>query len=156
MKKKGVTLIALAITLLVMIILSSTSIYFGFRAIRKTSNFRIYSNLSLLYPKVEELSEEHIFNPLETDLPGFELTSEMRSKLSSLGLSLSSPLWRFLTEENLDEMSVPRKIKEPNTNIFVNYETMEIVYTKGYRKPDGTYTYLYSEMRELERLSEDD
>ena len=156
MNKKGVTLIALAITLLVMIILTSTSIYFGFRALNKTSNFKIYSNLSLLYSKIEELVEEHNFNPLEIDLPGYELTADMMDKLTSLGLVLSDPFWRFLTEEDLDNMNLPRRIKESGTNIFVNYETSEIVYTKGYRKSDGTFTYIYSEMRELERMSQDD
>ena len=145
MNKKGVTLIALAITLLVMIVITSTSIYFGFRALNKTSNFKVYSNLSLLYPKIEEYAEKHQFNPLE-----------MKVKIESLGLSVSGSLWRFLTEEDLDNMNLPKKIKESGTNIFVNYGTKEIVYTKGYRKADGSFTYVYSEMRELERMSKDD
>ncbi len=156
MNKKGVTLIALAITLLVMIVLTSTSIYFGFRAVHKTSNFKTYSNLSLLYAKVEEISEKYHFNPLETDLPGFELTAEMRSALAGLGIATTSPLWRFLTEENLEEMNLPKKIKEVGTNIFVDYETIEIVYTKGYRKAEDTFVYKYSEMQELERMSENE
>lgn len=156
MNKKGVTLIALAITLLVMIVITSTSIYFGFRALNKTSNFKVYSNLSLLYPKIEEYAEKHQFNPIETDLPGYELTEEMKVKIESLGLSVSGSLWRFLTEEDLDNMNLHKKIKESGTNIFVNYGTKEIVYTKGYRKADGSFTYVYSEMRELERMSKDD
>lgn len=154
MNKKGVTLIALTIIILVLVILASTSIYFGFRALYQTNNFRVYSNLSLLYTKVEEYSEKYNFNPLETDLPGFELTQDMRNIVTGQGLSLSSPTWRFLTEESLDELSLSRKIKEPATNILVNYETMEIIYTKGYRKADGTFIYRYSEMKEEERKSQ--
>lgn len=152
MNKKGITLIALVITILVLLIITSTSVYFGLNSTTKTNNFRIYSNLSLIYPKIEDISEKHDFNAEVTGLIGYELTNEMKNTLNSppLNFNTDSNSWRFLTEENLDELLLPRKIKEPGTNIFVDYDTLEIVYTKGYKKPDGTYVYSYSEMKEIE------
>jgi len=154
MNKKGVTLIALTIVILVLIILSSTTVYFGVRALYKTGNFKIYSNLSLIVPKLEEIYEKHLFAPSETELPGYLLTDEMKDRLTEMGLDPDTPTWRYLVEDNLIEMGLPSKIKDPNTNLIVDYDTLEIVYTKGYRKSDGTYTYKYSEMKELEKLKE--
>ena len=151
MNKKGITLIALTIIILVLVILTGTSVYFGFRALHKTNNFKVYSNLSLLYPKLEEYAEKYNFNPQDNDLPGYELTSEMITLLADNGISTASNLWRFLTIENINEMGLPDSVKEPNTNLLVDYQTMEIFYTKGYRKDDGTYTYRYSEMRAIEK-----
>ena len=71
--------------------------------------------------------------------------------LANNGISTTSNLWRFLTIDNIKEMDLPDSVKEPNTNLLVDYQTMEIFYTKGYRKDDGSYTYRYSEMREIEK-----
>ncbi len=151
MKKSGITLIALTITVLVLIILTSTSIYFGMRAVNRNNNFNIYSNLSMIYPKIEDIYDKYSFNPEGTELPGYELTNDMRIQLEGLGINSDSGLWRFLTKESLDELLLPQKVKEPNTNLFVNYDDLEIVYTKGYKRQDGTFTYRYSEMKELEK-----
>ncbi len=148
--KKGITLIALTIIVLLLVILASTSIYFGFRTLYKTQNFRIYSNLSLLYAKIEDISEKHSFNPQSAELIGYELTAEMKTMLTNQGINPNTGSWKFLTEVSLAEMNLPANIKEEETNLIVNYETLEIFYTKGYRKIDGTYTYKYSEMKEIE------
>lgn len=153
MNKKGITLIALTITLLVLVVLSTTTIYFGTRALHRTNNFKIYSNLSLIYSKIEEISEKHDFNPIETDLIGSVLTEEMKTTLTGLGLNVNDQFWRFLTVDDLEKMSLPKRVKELETNIFVNYNTLEIVSTKGYRMSNGTFVYKYSEMKELEELN---
>lgn len=164
MNKKGVTLLILSIIIIVLVIISSTTIYFGIGALHKTSNFRIYSNLSLVYSKIEEKSEELKFKYGDfsetTPFPGEKLTDAMKSEANmnlinenlppEKHLDLTTPFWRYLNETALANMKIPKKIKEEGENIFVNYETLEVIYTKGYKLPDGTYLYNYSAMKEYE------
>lgn len=155
MNKKGVTLLILSIIIIVLVIISSTTIYFGIGALHKTSNFRIYSNLSLVYSKIEEISENLKFGSItEGNLPGVSVDSGKMNTLKEKGLVPDpdpySDKWRELDETALVNMKLPKKIKEEGENIFVNYDTLEVIYTKGYKLPNGTYLYNYSAMKEYE------
>lgn len=143
-KEKGITLIALVITIIVIIILAGITTYEGTQLIKESKLQTVTANMLLIQAKAETLRDKKEFNN-DAVLIGEEVTSE---ELEG---------WYKWDEEAFEEAGLTGIDK--NDVYYVNYniensdEDVEVYYEKGYTHTDRiTYHYL----SEIKNLTMDD
>ena len=147
---KGITLIALTITIVVLIILASITIYSGKESIKKAQLESLKTNMLLIKAKAKEYVEQASFkngvnNSEISDVAKNELKGEKVENIqdySSQNITLiEGELLYKLTDNNLKEMGLKDVNVEENEEYLVKYDiknvTVEVYNTKGY---DGKYS----------------
>lgn len=129
---KGITIIALVITVILMLILAGVGIHFGSDAIDKAKLEDIKTNMISIKTKAKIIAEQYNFKDRET-LVGSSLTDEEIQKLS-LGDKESSQVLKWsqedlnsqgLTTIEADTYVVYYDLQDPNN--------CEIYYLNGYQ-----------------------
>lgn len=149
-EQKGITLIALTITVIVMIIIAGITVYYGTDLIRNVKLQDLKTNMLLIEAKTKECVEEANFQKL--DLAG----------ASSAGLLLGEPLannstvqnaanatgkidgdvsqYYYLSEETLNNIGI-KDVDSEYGYFVVKYDItnikVDVINTKGYK---GNYT----------------
>ena len=152
---KGVTLIALAITIAVLIIIASITIKFGSESINKAKVQNIKTNMLLIETKAKECVENANFklgktdnlgdtekttriNEAKKELKGIEIT-----EADNINIELNDYNYYYkLTEDNLKDMGLSNiKLSDTDELYIVKYDIqnakVEIYNTKGY---EGKYS----------------
>ena len=154
-KEKGITIVALTITVIVLIILASIGIYTGSEIIKQANLQNINTNMMLIQAKTKTISEQAKFNKDTSNYKGTKVTEvtdnkEVEKLLSENKIEDSENCY-LLLQNDLNEMGL-EKVKQ-DSGYIVNYETNEIIYVKGFENKDKTY-YKLSEMKDL-KVDED-
>lgn len=149
-KVKGITIVALTITVIVLIILASIGIYTGTEIIKQANLQNINTNMMLIQAKTKTISEQAKFNKDTSNYKGTKVTEvtdnkEVEKLLSENKIEDSENCY-LLLQNDLNEMGL-EKVKQ-DSGYIVNYETNEIIYVKGFENKDKTY-YKLSEMKDL-------
>lgn len=152
--KRGITLIALVVTVVVLLILSGTILYAGKGIIKNVNLETLKTNMLLMQAKAkveyEKLSFELSAEELANNLTGEKVTtgSEEANELQKAGV-LSADIEKYYKWDTtiLENQAIE---VEDGEYYFINYDgDVEVIYPKGYNHTDGFVYYKLSELKEL-------
>lgn len=153
-KEKGITLTTLVLTVMIMIILTSISVYTGTNLIRSANLQSVNTNMLQIQVKVKSISErvefdknnEYVGEKLSDD-EATSLISKVNSDSSILG-SYNSDLDKYYKLKNEDLVNLGlQAIQEKEDYVYVvNYANDEVIYTKGFKGEDKKMHYALSDM----------
>lgn len=154
-KQRGITLITLTITIIVMMIIAGITVYFGLDLIREVKLQDLRTNMLLMQAKGKECVEEVSFqkanvtdeNEIQTikdeNLKGtkVEENSEVQDLLQNTGKIQEGYEYYYLTQQDLSDMGIQELSVEDYGYFIVGYNIdeikVEVINTKGYQ---GNYT----------------
>lgn len=159
---KGVTILALVITIILLLILAGVSVNTGFSVVKDVRVGRMLSNMALVQAKVEVIGEEYHFHNNDTDylvgeevfridsathqLENIKLSDEERNMIAQKAEVSEADLFNwewFKWDANiLEAQGLDKKMLDENEFFYVNYEHAEIVSSEG-TSYDNTH-YFYS------------
>ena len=148
--QKGITIVSLVITIIVLAILASITVYTGGNILKKTNLQNINTNMMLIQAKTKTIAEQAKFNKDTTSYKGQKISElQGNSKISALvasGTIEDQEKYYLLSQDDLNRMGLEKiNIEE---GYIVNYDTDEVIYVKGF-EANGTVYYKLSEMRNL-------
>lgn len=157
---KGITLIALTITIIILLILSSITIYSGKESIKKAQLESLKTNMLLIKAKAKEYVEQASFKngvnkseiseEAKNELKGKEANASDYSK-QNITINGGEILYK-LTSDNLKEMGLKDVKLGSNEEYLVKYNikdvTVEVYNTSGYEN-NGTTVYSLSELEKI-------
>lgn len=161
---KGVTLVALTITIIVLLIIASIAIYSGSDTIKNAKLESLKTNMLLIQAKAKEYCEEASFKLGTEENPSNEKISNAKNSLK--GTEQNADIPDYITKEegkkeyiykletsNLQEMGINGvESDDKNGRYYVKYNltdvTVEVYNTKGFTKDSTTY-YSLSQLQEL-------
>lgn len=147
-EEKGITLIALVITIVLLLILSTIGITAGSNSINSAKFTEFKSELEILQRKVNELNNEEKFEI------GRKLTTAEQSILDKEEISKIIYEGRTSEENKIkegfrycDSIAIKNEIGIENIkkNYLINVEYRYVIYEKGYQYDDKTY-YMINQM----------
>ena len=157
---KGITLIALTITIIILLILASITIYSGKESIKKAQLESLKTNMLLIKAKAKEYVEQASFKngvnkseiseEAKNELKGKEANASDYSK-QKITINGGEILYK-LTSDNLKEMGLKDVKLGSNEEYLVKYNikdvTVEVYNTSGYEN-NGTTVYSLSELEKI-------
>ena len=139
--EKGITLVTLVITMIVLVILASVTIYTGSNIIKQAQLQTINTNIMLIQAKVKTISEQAKFNKNTSGYQGYVVTdvtgNEKIQKLVSDGVIDDASKYYVLWQEHLNDMGLEKVDVEDG--YVVNYDTEVVIYVKGFEYDVTTY-----------------
>lgn len=157
---KGITLIVLTITIIILLILASITIYSGKESIKKAQLESLKTNMLLIKAKAKEYVEQASFKngvnkseiseEAKNELKGKEANASDYSK-QNITINGGEILYK-LTSDNLKEMGLKDVKLGSNEEYLVKYNikdvTVEVYNTSGYEN-NGTTVYSLSELEKI-------
>ena len=157
---KGITLIALTITIIILLILASITIYSGKESIKKAQLESLKTNMLLIKAKAKEYVEQASFKngvnkseiseEAKNELKGKEANASDYSK-QNITINGGEILYK-LTSDNLKEMGLKDVKLGSNEEYLVKYNikdvTVEVYNTSGFEN-NGTTVYSLSELEKI-------
>ena len=157
---KGITLVALVITIIILLILASITIYSGKESIKKAQLESLKTNMLLIKAKAKEYVEQASFKngvnkseiseEAKNELKGKEANASDYSK-QNITINGGEILYK-LTSDNLKEMGLKDVKLGSNEEYLVKYNikdvTVEVYNTSGYEN-NGTTVYSLSELEKI-------
>ena len=157
---KGITLIALTITIIILLILASITIYSGKESIKKAQLESLKTNMLLIKAKAKEYVEQASFKngvnkseiseEAKNELKGKEANASDYSK-QNITINGGEILYK-LTSDNLKEMGLKDVKLGSNEEYLVKYNikdvTVVVYNTSGYEN-NGTTVYSLSELEKI-------
>ena len=157
---KRITLIALTITIIILLILASITIYSGKESIKKAQLESLKTNMLLIKAKAKEYVEQASFKngvnkseiseEAKNELKGKEANASDYSK-QNITINGGEILYK-LTSDNLKEMGLKDVKLGSNEEYLVKYNikdvTVEVYNTSGYEN-NGTTVYSLSELEKI-------
>lgn len=161
-QNKGITLISLAITIIVIGILAGVIIYAGTTILKEAKLQTINTDMLLIEAKAETIYEKLSFekqsSELEAALPGekVESGSNDAGNLSTAGVSSDEILdYHVWKQEVLDSNGLQGIKLVNNEKFYVKYgDEIEVVSSIGYTHTDGKIYYKLSDIKYLQVESE--
>lgn len=149
-KEKGITLVALAITIIVLTILASVTLYVGTNIIKRANLQNINTDMMLIQAKTKTIKEQASFNKDNTLYKG-TVVSEISGNtnidnLIDQGIIDEPSKYYLLTRVDLNEMGLSKI--NVGKGYVVNYETEEIIFVQGFEHDRNTY-YKLSDLKNL-------
>ena len=144
--QKGITIIALVLTIIILLILGSVATYTGIESYNRAEQIKFVSQMQLIQAKVDEKVQEDGF---ESTTIGTELTENEKkivySAVNTDGISLPTTedfnkYVRYLSKENLRTQLELDNIDE---DIIINFKTREVISTIGFEYGGTTYYTQY-------------
>jgi len=148
--ERGITMVSLVITMVVLGIITGITIFTGMGIIKQVELQTINTNMMLIQAKVKTIAEQAKFNKDTNNYLG-DLVSEISGnddidELIEVGVIEDSSKCYLISQSDLNNMGLNQvDIAE---GYVVNYETEEIIYVKGFENDGNTY-YKLSETRGL-------
>lgn len=167
---KGVTLVSLVITIIVLIIISGITANVSNDVIKQARLQDLKTNMLLIQAKAKTLAEEVNFETAnldktkETDLTkineikGTKLIGTaldaceeaIKTAASNAGVTDATDFY-YLSQENLSQMGINIEVPEDTYYLVkYNFEDTEVVFTGGYKYEDEVY-YKLSELNNIEQ-----
>lgn len=155
MNQKGITLVALVITVILMLILVVVGYTFSREAIDKTRLEDIKTNMLLIQGKAKTIYERYSFKEIE-ELPGVEYTKGSNSAgtyniENGLKINISEKdegIYYIWETEDLSKYGLGSINVDNEEFYIIDYETGEVFYSLGYTV-DGTTYYSLTELQSL-------
>jgi len=152
MNQKGITLIALAVTIVVMIIIAVIGISAGSTMINTARLQEISTNMSLIQAKAKMEAEKHKFDPTSIELSGAINASNV-TKLKSEGAienTYDTTLLYTLNQDNLTTFGLGNVRLKTGEAFLVDYNDpeVEVFYLPGFDYK-GTKYYKLSKILEI-------
>ena len=158
---KGITLLALIITIVILAIITGVSLNIGGKLFNNVNLQTLDTNMLLIQAKVKVISEKNNFDE-NTVLKGSKVADISNdadiNKLKNEGVISETEenyqsyyLWNqdILNEEGLDSIKLDKGEK-----YIVNYETEEILYIPGYKHSDDKTYYKLSDLIKIQEEME--
>lgn len=143
-KNRGITLITLIITVVLLTIIGGVSAYYGINTYEESKVIRFETNMKILQKKVDLVLEEGK-NYMEL---GLSLTDEQRQTLSNIisqdvnnyieTTDVASSKLRYFSSS---EIQKDFDIDNINENVVINFENREVISLNGVSK-NGTTHYV--------------
>lgn len=154
--QKGITIIALVITVIMLLILASVATYTGIESYDKAEQIKFVSQMKLIQTKVDEKVQEDGFT-----LEGYGtiLTDEQKQTINNAvanGEILSpteddySNYVRYFSKEQL---STQLSLDNIDEDIIINFKTREVISTVGFEY-GGTIYYTQYKLPKGEKLTQ--
>lgn len=165
-ENKGITLVALTITIIVLLIIAGIAIYSGNDIIKNAKLESLKTNMLLIQAKAKEYCEEASFKLGTEENPSDEKISNAKNSLKGTEQGEESNIPSYITKvegkkeyiykletSNLRDMGINGVESDDNNGYYyVKYNltdvTVEVYNTKGFTKDSTTY-YSLSELQEL-------
>lgn len=143
MKKnqKGITILSLVITIVILIIISSVTVYTATSVIKQAELQTINTNMMLIQAKTKTIAEQAKFNNDNSNYKGTIISDVSgNAKIDDLinkGIIDDVNKFYLLSKDDLTNMGLDKIDIEDG--YVVNYETEEIIYVKGFENDGETY-----------------
>ena len=146
---KGITLLSLAITIVVLIILASISINYGQDILEQSALESVETNMLLIKAKVKVYAEEYNFSGDAGKLYGTKVSESTESIVTEYNASVGNIYanYYYLSANDLSNMGLAIN----NGNYLVNYDynNIDIVYIEGITV-NGTTYHTMSEIESIQ------
>lgn len=155
--KKGITMITLVITIVVMLIIAGITVQGSQRLLRDSELKTEITNMLLIQARAEVIYDKNQFDDT-VKLVGTPITNELATKYSIPDDPDQLKKWYIWdNEENVPEGSISAKSEIEDLKIklksgefyIVNYEDSEVIYSEGYRDSDGNVVYSLSKLQNI-------
>lgn len=147
---KGITLSALVITIVILIIITSVTLYTGSNIIKQVDLQNVNTDMMLIKAKVKTIAEQAKFNKDNSNYKGTPLSNVLNNKkidkLVDEGIVEDITKYYLLSKDDLNSMGL-EKINIADGYV-VNYENEEIIYVRGFEN-EGKIYYKLSDMKDL-------
>ena len=147
---KGITLVVLVLTIVILMILTSVTVYTGSSIIKQVSLQNINTDMMLIQAKAKTIVEQAKFNKDNSNYKGTPLINVLDNKkidkLIDEGIVENVTKYYLLSKDDLNSMGLEKV--DIADGYLVNYETEEIIYVKGFEKDNNTY-YKLSDIKDL-------
>lgn len=147
---KGITLVSLVITIILLMLITSVTVYTGSNVIKQVNLQNVNTDMMLIKAKVKTMEEQAKFNKDNSNYKGTPLIdvhdNKKIDKLVDEGIVEDITKYYLLSKEDLNSMGL-EKIDIAD-GYLVNYESEEIIYVRGLKKDDNTYHKL-SDIKDL-------
>lgn len=151
-KEKGITLIALIITILILLLLAGVTAKISTSVIKIMKIENVRTNLLLIQAKIRIIHEKNTFDEEENKLVGEKIEGEeKRNEIKNkYGVDITKDdetQYDFykISADDLNEMNLEEVPYDDG--YIVNYETEEVIYIKGVQDEDGTTYYSLSQIK---------
>ncbi len=155
MNNKGITMVTLVITIVIMLILAGVTITGAYSLIKKAQLENLKTNMLLIQAKTKTAMEEYNFSKDESKLIGSqiqEIDTDKIAKLQKAGENYSND-WYCLNQEELNNMNLSDVKLPENEYFFVKYNkedlTVEILYTQGFEE-NNKIKYTLTQLQNME------
>lgn len=130
---KGITLVALIITVILMLILVSAAAYSGINTYKNTQVAKFIAQMQLIQTKVDELVEEKNIENIGEEITTDEAKKSIISLAYSNGEVQSNTdeyknKFKYISRENLE---LQLDIADIEYDVLVNFETREVISVNG-------------------------
>ncbi len=155
MNNRGITLMTLVITIIIMIILAGVTITGTYSLIKKSQLENLKTDMLLIQAKTKTALEEYNFSKDETKLIGTKLEeadTEKVSKLNKAGITDISN-WYFLSQDDLNNINLSDIRAKDGEYYFVKYDkenlVVDILYTEGFVE-NGITKFTLTQLQNME------
>ncbi len=155
-KNKGITMIVLVMTILLLIILTGVSVNTGYSVVKDIKIGRIISDMSLVKAKTETIYEQWQFSGNDADLVGQEVTIDFLSaeeieliEQNAGNSDFTTWKWYQWDVSTLQTQGLDPTLLSGEEYFYVNYEHSEILYSKGTSYKKGTKYYSMTGLNDL-------
>lgn len=144
--KNGVTLMTVAVTVLIMVIIAAVTISAGGTLLKNTEKGKIQTFLYVVKAKAGILLEDYMFDG--TDNLGGTVSSEY---ISEVGWSEnSSYIYRVWNASKYREQEIDTTNLSSVENCIIQYDivngSVDVAYTKGFKDENGNLLYKLSDI----------
>lgn len=144
-ENKGITIIALIITIVIMLILASVTIYVGTDSVDYSKMVKFTSYMQAIQKQVDEISKSEDYSAY-----GQELTIEEQERLTQVlenendTFITSDVTSEFLRFFDTDDLKSQLELDNIDDEIVVNFETREVISLNGIEHEDKMYYTQYN------------
>lgn len=139
-KNNGITIVTLAITIVILILLAGTTTYVVDRITTKMKIENVKTNMLLIQAKIKTIAEKHNFDETNA-LIGTETSIDT----NKYGVD-SEKQYYLISSQDLKDMNL--ESIEYDSNYYVCYETEEVIYGEGIENNDGKMLYTLSQIKD--------
>ena len=135
-KNKGITLITLIMTVIILLIIAGLSINYGINTYKSSKVMKFETYMKILQKKVDIMIEEGI----DYTTVGTALTNGQKDRLQAImpTIDTSEPQLRYFSSDNIEEVfDVPEVYDE----IVINFANRDVISLNGVDK-DGVMHYV--------------
>lgn len=138
---KGITMVSLIITVIILVILAGTTTYMADRITRQVKVENAKTNMLLIQAHIKTIAEKHSFDEENNALKGTLETIDTEK----YGVDASKDYY-LLSEQDLIDMNLGSV--EYNDGYYVCYDTEEIIFIRGVKNSQGKVLYSLTQMKE--------
>lgn len=138
---KGITLVALILTIIIMLILATVTTYTGINTYEESKVYKFVSEMQLIQAEVDELVESKTTEDLSQ--LGTEVTVDNIISIAFSNNEISSndiSLYRHFSKQEISQMF---NIEKPIGTVMINFATREVVSTTGVEYEGNKYYTQY-------------